>query len=126
MSARPRPWSSGWETSRRRSIFSFAVDQEYIRADAHPVKKVTVKKSETKKERVLVPNEETQLLAVCRNPAHPRLAYPEPIIITALNTGVREGEILSLRWRSVDLTELRRRRWGSEALRQSQRHGFAA
>lgn len=47
-------------------------------------------------ERILTPEEEERLLA-CSPP------HLEPIIITALNTGMRKGEILSLRWEDVDL-----------------------
>lgn len=47
-------------------------------------------------ERILTPEEEEKLLTC--SPLHLR-----PIIITALNTGMRKGEILSLRWVDVDL-----------------------
>jgi integrase len=47
-------------------------------------------------ERILTPEEEERLLAC--SPPHLR-----SIIIAALNTGMRKGEILSLRWGNVDL-----------------------
>jgi len=47
-------------------------------------------------ERILTPEEEERLLALC-NP------YLKPILITALNTGMRKSEILTLKWTDVDL-----------------------
>ncbi|GBD38674.1 MAG: hypothetical protein KatS3mg078_2252 [Deltaproteobacteria bacterium] len=47
-------------------------------------------------ERILTPEEEERLLSVCNSSLR-------AIIITALNTGMRKGEILSLRWEDVDL-----------------------
>jgi integrase len=47
-------------------------------------------------ERILTPEEEERLLTCI--PLHLK-----PIIITALNTGMRKGEILSLRWEDIDL-----------------------
>ncbi len=46
--------------------------------------------------RILSPEEEEKLLA--RSPLH-----LSPFIITAPNTGMRKGEILSLKWDDVDL-----------------------
>jgi integrase len=84
------------------SIFTWAVKQEYLSGDDHPVKKAEVANHESKKERILTPVEEGQLLSNCRQ--RPRLAYLESIIRTALVTGMREGELLSLKWGAVDLT----------------------
>ena len=47
-------------------------------------------------ERILTPEEEERLLQHC-NP------YLAPIVITALNTGMRKMEIFSLKWANVDL-----------------------
>ncbi len=49
-----------------------------------------------KKERILSLDEEKRLLASCD-------AYLRNIIITALYTGMRKGEILTLKWENVDL-----------------------
>jgi integrase len=46
-------------------------------------------------ERILNPDEEGRLLDSCA-------PHIRPIIITALNTGMRKGEILSLRWENID------------------------
>jgi integrase len=52
-----------------------------------------------KPERVLSGAEEVALLAACDKVRAPHL---RPIIILALNTGMRKGEILSLEWPQVD------------------------
>lgn len=54
---------------------------------------------EKKRERILTKQEETILLQVCNTS---RLKHLLPIIICALDTGMRKGEILSLCWRDVD------------------------
>ena len=55
---------------------------------------------EKKRERILTREEETRLLAACDNG---RRKHLQPIIVCALDTGMRQGEIFSLRWREVDL-----------------------
>ncbi|MGH7908557.1 MAG: tyrosine-type recombinase/integrase [Thermodesulfobacteriota bacterium] len=47
------------------------------------------------KERILTYEEETRLFSLC-NP------YLRPIVVTALNTGMRKSEILTLKWSNVD------------------------
>ncbi len=55
---------------------------------------------ERKRERILSVEEEQRLLLACsaRQRAHLR-----PLVITALDTGMRRGELLKLRWVQVDL-----------------------
>jgi integrase len=48
----------------------------------------------------LTEGEEARLLATVRT--SPKEKHLEPIIITALNTGMRKGEILNLKWSNVD------------------------
>jgi integrase len=55
---------------------------------------------ERRRERILSADEEKKLLAACsvRQRAHLR-----PLVIAALDTGMRRGELLKLRWTQVDL-----------------------
>jgi integrase len=55
---------------------------------------------ENKRERILTREEELKLLAACETSQRTHL---KAILICALDTGMRQGEIFSLRWRSVDL-----------------------
>jgi integrase len=48
------------------------------------------------------PEECQALIHVCEK--YPRLRHLRPIIITAMNTGMRRSEILSLKWEQVDFS----------------------
>ena len=52
-------------------------------------------------ERILAKEEEGRLLAACESVRAP---YLGSLVTLALNTGMRRGEILSLQWAQVDLT----------------------
>jgi integrase len=47
-------------------------------------------------ERILTREEIAKLLAACTE-------YSRPIVLTALHTGMRRGEILGLKWSQVDM-----------------------
>ncbi|HEX7174377.1 MAG TPA: site-specific integrase [Pyrinomonadaceae bacterium] len=56
------------------------------------------KADEKKRERIITRDEEAKLLEACEG----RRAHLRPIIVCALDTGMRRGEIITLRWRDVD------------------------
>jgi len=60
------------------------------------IRKVKLLKGEVKRLRYLNPDEIKRLLEACDD-------YVYPIVFTALNTGMRKGEILGLRWKDIDL-----------------------
>ncbi len=65
------------------------------------VRQVKFLKENNQRVRYLEPGECQSLIQVCEK--YPRLRHLKPIIITALNTGMRRGEILSLKWEQIDL-----------------------
>lgn len=60
------------------------------------------KSDEKKRERILTREEEEKLLSVCTE----RRAHIRPIIICAIDTGMRRGEILKLKWSDLDLDNM--------------------
>src|SRR5262249_2891940 len=77
-------------------IFTMAVHNNLI--ETNPVRKVRKFKLDNQRVRYLSADEEQRLMQVLIG----RRARLRPIIILALNTGMRRGEILSLEWRQVD------------------------
>jgi len=64
------------------------------------------------RERYLTDEEEKRLFAILVG----RRAHLRPIVVVALQTGMRQGEILGLKWENVDFeqgTALRSRPWCS-------------
>jgi len=82
------------ELSCLKHMYTVAMDWGYLQdSPAKPVKKL---KEPPGRLRYLSPEEASALIEAC--PEHIR-----PIVITALNTGMRRGEILGLRWSLIDL-----------------------
>lgn len=77
-----------------KHMYSKAIEWGYVKTN--PAKRVKRLKEPPGRLRYLKPDEVKNLLKVC--PRHIR-----PVVITALNTGMRRGEILNLKWRGVDL-----------------------
>jgi integrase len=56
--------------------------------------------SERKRDRILTREEEAKLLAACETKSRANI---RPILIAALDTGLRKGELLKLKWIDIDL-----------------------
>ena len=82
------------ELSIMRRMFNVAISWD--KCKLNPVSKVKFFKEAPPKERILTYDEEKALL----DSSHEHL---KPILITALNTGMRYGELLNLTWNDVDL-----------------------
>lgn len=82
-----------------RHVFSMALRDGHLRT--HPMRdgKVRLYRVNNKIERYLSDEEEIRLLDACVG----RYEHLRPIIITALYTGMRRGEIFNLKWSDVDL-----------------------
>jgi len=78
-----------------RHLFNLAKRWNKFYGD-NPVSIVGMLEEHNLVERILTLDEENRLL-------NESISYLRPILITALNTGMRRGEILSLKWSDVDL-----------------------
>jgi integrase len=96
------------------AIFTKAVEWEFLLKN--PVKPIKKIKWESKKERVLTTDEEVRLFRALDPPEgaskdlcarYRRITYLKGVTKVALNTGMREGEILRTRWRDADFEGMR-------------------
>jgi len=82
-----------------RAMLNFAKQQGWlIITPFERAKGIISKADEKRRERVISAEEERQLLAACVGPRE----HLRPILICALDTAMRRGEILKLCWRDVD------------------------
>jgi len=81
-----------------RHMFTMAL--KWGKAEKNPGREVKLFKETQNKTRILSADEENRLLSYVR--ASIKAKHLEAIIITALNTGMRKGEILNLKWENVD------------------------
>lgn len=89
------------ELSLLRQIFVFAEAEDLIiRNPFAKVDKLISTAAETQRDRILSRDEEALLLAACENS---RSSHLKPLLITAVDTGMRKGELLKLVWDDVDL-----------------------
>ncbi|MEE4379622.1 MAG: site-specific integrase [Candidatus Competibacteraceae bacterium] len=81
--------------------FTVAV-KEWGWLEDNPCKKVSRPKEPRGRVRFLSDSERTRLLSACRESRNPHLF---DAVVLSLSTGARQGEILSLRWSQVGLSE---------------------
>jgi integrase len=79
-------------------IFTMAEDNGMVASN--PCRKVNKLRQDNRRTRYLIAEEEKRLMAALTG----RRAYLKPIVLLAINTGMRRGEILGLEWKNVDLS----------------------
>jgi integrase len=82
-----------------RHMFNMAM--RWGKAQKNPLKEVKLFKETEGKDRILSPEEEVRLFDAIRSSK--RTLHLEPIVFTALATGMRKSEVLNLKWSNVDL-----------------------
>jgi integrase len=90
------PASVNRELETLSRIFNMAIHNG--QAETNPCQKVNKLRRDNSRNRYLLPDEESRLMATLNEQG----AYLRPIIVLALNTGMRRGEILGLKWSCVD------------------------
>jgi integrase len=89
------------ELELMRAVMRFASRQGYIhRSPFETGAPVISKADEARRERVLTHDEETRLLAACTG----RRSHLRALLVCALDTAMRRGELFKLQWREVDFT----------------------
>jgi integrase len=84
-------------TATLKHMFTKAFEWEMVNEDTrNKVRKVKQLEENNKRLRYLSPEECETLINCCSD-------YLKPIVITALHTGMRKTEILSLKWKQVDI-----------------------
>ncbi|MHA6232737.1 tyrosine-type recombinase/integrase [Pseudomonas fluorescens group sp. PF-69] len=80
------------------ALFKFAIDEEYV--GVNPAKGITSREENNQRIRFLDDDERKALLAACDNSEWPLLKL---LVMLAMTTGARLGELQSLRWEGIDL-----------------------
>ncbi|HVF46800.1 MAG TPA: site-specific integrase [Pyrinomonadaceae bacterium] len=83
-----------------RAILNYAVQNEWLIKNPFALTKGIISKAaEVQRDRVLSNDEEQRLLDVCVD----RKSHLRPLLICALDTAMRRGEIFKMVWKDVDL-----------------------
>ncbi len=77
-----------------KSMFNRAI--EWCKAKENPCKNVKMFKENNQRDRYLTEEEEARLLPNCND-------YLKRIVVAALHTGMRKGEILKLKWKDINI-----------------------
>ena len=80
------------------SVFKFALSRGYI--DANIIRDVVVENDTKQRDRVLSADERQRLLKACQESHWDKLYL---LVLMAMSTGARKGELLKLRWCDIDL-----------------------
>ena len=91
-----RPASVNREIALIKHMYSKAI--EWGKVKESPAKKVKLLKGEVKRVRFLVPDELQRLLSNCAD-------HLKPIVIVAVHTGMRKGELLNLKWDQINFEQ---------------------
>ena len=90
-----KPATLNRELATMKKAFNLAI-REWEWVEKNPVQGVSMEEENNKRDRWLITEEEGRLLKVCPS-------WLRELVIVALNTGMRLGEIISLEWKGVDL-----------------------
>lgn len=93
---RMKPATVNRELALLKHLFSMAV--RWHKIGENPAREVKRLKGETKRVRFLMPDEVRILLSNC-------VGFLKPIIMVAVHTGMRKGEILGLKWPQVNFEQ---------------------
>jgi len=88
------PASVNRELACLKHMYTKAIEWGYVREN--PAKAVRLLKEAPGRLRYLNPDDVEKLINACSD-------HLRPMVITALNTGMRKSEILNLRWQEIDL-----------------------
>ncbi|HME42876.1 MAG TPA: site-specific integrase [Syntrophorhabdales bacterium] len=95
LAAKASPGTLNRELALMKHAFTLAI-REWAWTKENPVKMVSMEKEAPHKDRWLTDDEEQRLLAACPE-------WLREIVVFAIDTGCRRGEILSLHWKHLDL-----------------------
>ena len=82
-------------------LFTIAVN-EWGWLENNPMRKVRKPKEPRGRVRILSDDEREALLKACKNSKN---SYIHNVVVLALSTGMRQGEIMNLRWQDVDIAK---------------------